>query len=116
MKSALSARVRHVLSVVMAALIANVCCAPHASSIPILPMDTIVATEVAADGRAAGRIDGAFSVTSDGAATYTVPLWVPEGRGSMKPNLALIYQSRGGDGPLGVGWSLGGLSSISRCQ
>ena len=32
----------------------------------------------------------------------------------MQPDLSLNY-TVGGNGPLGVGWSLGGLSSIRRC-
>jgi RHS repeat-associated protein len=62
-----------------------------------------------------GWTDGEFSVTHDGAATYTLPLWVPKGRGGLQPELSLSYHSRSGNGPLGVGWSLGGLSTITPC-
>ncbi|MFE7035187.1 FG-GAP-like repeat-containing protein, partial [Streptomyces sp. NPDC057621] len=62
-----------------------------------------------------GRLEGKFSVSDDGAAKYTLPLWMPQGRGVAAPALALSYSSRDGEGPLGVGWSLGGLSSISWC-
>src|SRR5262249_5215474 len=64
---------------------------------------------------APGGLLGQSEVTSDGAFTYTLPLDVPDGRNGMQPSLALSYNSRGGNGLLGMGWSLGGLSSITRC-
>lgn len=62
-----------------------------------------------------GRLEGKFSVSEDGAAKYTLPLWMPRGRGNVAPALTLSYSSRDGEGPLGVGWSLGGLTSIAWC-
>jgi RHS repeat-associated protein len=62
-----------------------------------------------------GWTQGKFSVSDDGAAQYSVPLWVPAGRGAVTPQLSLSYSSRAGNGLLGVGWSLGGLSTISWC-
>ncbi len=62
-----------------------------------------------------GRLEGKFSVSDDGAAKYALPLWMPRGRGNVAPELTLSYSSRGGEGPFGVGWSLGGLSSIAWC-
>ena len=62
-----------------------------------------------------GWTPGQFSVSEDGAAQYSVPLWVPAGRGAVTPQLSLSYNSRAGNGLLGVGWSLGGMSTISWC-
>ncbi|XYH97990.1 RHS repeat-associated core domain-containing protein [Sorangium sp. So ce1128] len=61
-------------------------------------------------------VDGNFSVSSAGTATYSVPLTLPPGRGGMVPELTVAYDSgNGGEGPFGVGFSLRGLSTISRC-
>ena len=61
-----------------------------------------------------GTIQGQFSIDSNGGATYTVPLPLPPGTAGMMPALSLVYNSGGGNGLLGVGWSLQGLSSIMR--
>ena len=60
-------------------------------------------------------VAGQFSVGDSGAAHYSIPLQVPAGVAGMQPGLALNYNSQSGNGLAGVGWSLGGLSSIGRC-
>ena len=64
----------------------------------------------------AGRTPVEFAVSQSGAATYRIPLWMPPGAGTVELPLALVYNSRGGNGTLGVGWSLTGLSVITRCN
>ena len=57
---------------------------------------------------------GSFSVDSSGQATYRIPIEVPPGINGHTPQLGLSYNHRSGNGPLGVGWSIEGGSSISR--
>lgn len=63
-----------------------------------------------------GTLPGDFSVDNKGAANYTVPLQIPPGRAGMQPHIALHYNSNGGNGPLGIGFSLstGFPQSITR--
>jgi RHS repeat-associated protein len=63
----------------------------------------------------AGAIQGSFAVSSTGEATYTMPLLVPPGAAGMQPSLAVAYTSASGDGMLGMGFSLSGLSAVTRC-
>ena len=58
---------------------------------------------------------GEFSVSSSGAATYSVPIVIPPGTAGVEPKLSLNYSSQGRNGLLGVGWMIGGLSVIHRC-
>ncbi|HBZ66317.1 MAG TPA: hypothetical protein DEO70_05715 [Bacteroidales bacterium] len=68
----------------------------------------------AGDNGVVGTIEGQGSVGPMGNYIYTIPLKLPECIPGMTPGLSLVYNSSGGDGYLGHGWSLGGLSSISR--
>jgi hypothetical protein len=64
---------------------------------------------------AAPLVHSGVAVSAGGQATYGVPISVPPGIAGMAPNLSLSYVDGGINGPLGVGWSLQGVSSITRC-
>lgn len=63
-----------------------------------------------------GQLKGNFSVGKDGSANYSIPIEVPPGINGMQPKLSLSYNSNRGNGLLGQGWAIGGLSKIHRCR
>ncbi len=68
----------------------------------------------------AGRVSpGAIAaepyVAQQGSLIYRIAVAVAPGVRGHAPNLALVYDSQGGDGVVGKGWSLEGGSSIHRC-
>ncbi|MFD7079078.1 FG-GAP-like repeat-containing protein [Streptomyces sp. NPDC059918] len=81
---------------------------------PPRPLGIPDTSVVAASGQV-GQLGGAWSVGPHGALSYAVPLDVPAGRAGVQPRLSLQYSGGLGNGLLGVGWSLQGLSSITRC-
>lgn len=62
------------------------------------------------------RLPGGGGVSDTGAATYSLPLQVPAGPLGMQPLLSLAYGGGKGNGSLGVGFSLAGLSAITPCH
>ncbi len=62
-----------------------------------------------------GRTRGVASVSQLGEAEYSIPIAVPPGTNGMTPTVSLEYRHRTRGGLLGVGWSIGGLSQITRC-
>jgi hypothetical protein len=55
------------------------------------------------------------AVSSGGQANTGYPIAVPPGIAGMAPNLSLSYADGGVNGPVGVGWSVQGISVITRC-
>ena len=64
---------------------------------------------------AIGRLPGEFSVGANGGAEYEIPLDLPAGTNGLKPSLSFQYSSQSGNGLLGMGWGLSGLSAITLC-
>ena len=62
-----------------------------------------------------GSLSGKLDVSPTGASLYTLPLTIPKGIAGMAPSLSLVYNSQGGNGIIGQGWSLTGLSMIYVC-
>ncbi|MEJ2045721.1 MAG: FG-GAP-like repeat-containing protein [Reinekea sp.] len=63
-----------------------------------------------------GHLQGQFTVSQGGAATYSLPIDLVTGPGGLIPNVSVNYYSQSGNGLLGKGWSLSATEVISRCK
>ncbi|NAS25939.1 hypothetical protein GT755_30215 [Herbidospora sp. NEAU-GS84] len=114
-------RTRTVLILIVALLAPNVVTSPNAAGAdtvavpPALPHPIQLPQQPVISSDRVGYLPASSSVGSRGDYTLTIPLDVPAGRAGMQPALTLAYSSRSGDGPFGRGWSLSGMSSITRC-
>lgn len=66
------------------------------------------------DDGVVGALKGDIDVSVLGAATYTVPIEMPEGLGAMRPSVFIYYNNQQRNGLLGWNWDLGGVSAITR--
>ncbi|WP_407478979.1 RHS repeat-associated core domain-containing protein [Elizabethkingia anophelis] len=57
---------------------------------------------------------GQIDVNGGGQLQYTLPIALPPGIKSVAPQINLVYTSGSGNGIAGYGWSLSGITSISR--
>jgi hypothetical protein len=79
------------------------------TSIPIDPESRSLST-----GYFPGATNASFNVNPMGGASYYIPIEVQPGINGLSPNLSLLYSSNSGQGVIGFGWQLSGLSAISR--
>lgn len=70
---------------------------------------------VAGTANAGMSTPGSLTANESGAALYTIPIEIPPGVAGVAPILSMVHNSQGGNALLGMGWSLTGLSSITRC-
>jgi len=61
-------------------------------------------------------LSGDFSVNANGAAIYSLPFKLPPGINDIEPELGLVYNSLNRRGAMRMGWSISGLSEITRCS
>ena len=105
-------------------LVEGFCCHPNSHKSVVLsidrygvfpPEDGVVGGPYSSnmDG-VVGALPGELNVSDLGAAVYSVPITMPSGIGEMTPKLAVTYNNQAGNGLLGWGWNISGLSSIIR--
>ncbi len=63
-----------------------------------------------------GEIPITGNITPTGAQSYTIPINTEPGANGVQANVSIIYNSQGGNGVLGRGWSIGGLPAIVRAN
>ncbi|MGN6212041.1 SpvB/TcaC N-terminal domain-containing protein [Parafilimonas sp.] len=61
-----------------------------------------------------GSTGGLGASNGAGGLTYTIPIETTSGINGLQPNISLVYNSQGGDGNFGWGWSLSAISTITR--
>ncbi len=61
-----------------------------------------------------GSVPIQSAVAPSGGVSYSVPIACAKGRNGMQPGISVAYNSMGGNGTVGFGWGISGLSSITR--
>jgi len=79
-------------------------------NLPSGPSKTAVTSQQISLPKGEGSIEGmgeSFTPNlSSGTGTFSVPIALPKGRAGVQPSLALSYATSGGNGIVGIGWSL----------
>lgn len=65
-------------------------------------------------GNSVGVVDGVINIGPTGATNYTIPIYTSPGTNGHTPNVSLAYSSQAGNGIVGMGWNITGMSSITR--
>ena len=65
-------------------------------------------------GKDVGEIPLSSTVHPSGSLVCSVPVEIAPGKQGFAPSLSFSYNHRAGNGVMGVGWGIGGLSCISR--
>ncbi|THU34988.1 hypothetical protein FAM09_23670 [Niastella caeni] len=61
-----------------------------------------------------GTVSGTSGTTAAGGATYSIPIYTPPGANGIQPSVSVVYNSMSGNGNVGLGWNISGLSAITR--
>jgi len=78
-------------------------------------LHTHIPNQVSIDkNKTVGEIPIIEGTSPTGARTYTIPIGLVSGREGAQPQINVTYVSQAGNGILGKGWSLTGLSAITR--
>ena len=103
------------LTLLAASLLAVGCGGPAADPSPGARAEALEPSEHVVVPAPVGALPASTSVSTSGTGRVRVPLRLPPARRGMGPRLGVAYDSDRGDGILGPGFTLTGLSSISRC-
>ena len=87
--------------------------AQNVSYTPIISQTDIINKQIDLS-RPLGTIAGNASVTNSGSSNYNIPIATPMGTNGLVPSISINYNSMSGNGIIGYGWNISGLSMISR--
>ncbi len=73
-----------------------------------------IATAQVKSNEPSSTLNSTFNISGNGAAGYTLNIEVPPGTNGVTPQISIVYSSQAGNGLLGKGFSLSGISSINR--
>ena len=79
-----------------------------------LSLLTLLAVSHTAVMTAQDKLSGTATVSPTGAAVYSIPIETLKGIGDLKPSIGITYNSQTGNGLVGWGCNITGLSSITR--
>src|SRR4051812_13754780 len=85
-----------------------------AQTLTAAPVPTVSTTDINASDQI-GPTSTTFRVDEHGALTGKIALFAVPGTAGVTPKLSLSYSSQSGNGLVGQGWSIEGLSNITRC-